>query len=379
MSAPVTLSAPQPAGKLTPVKWEGVSFINNIAYTKEGLHVWRAYGISPGKFVPWSNFRQQVGSLPQLNKQKQSSSAEVSFQTAKARSKPKQKPVLEEAPQNRNNSDDDESCNDERSDLFFCPEEGCVKSFVQYLSLEKQLDCGKHKYALEHETLYDKAMTMYATKLERDLGVLPEIVDDGASMSVEGDGSVLPMGWALKSAEVQRKNLTVAQKNYLTEVFQVGERTGKKAYPTSVSKAMRRVKHSDGSNIVDKCDYLTPLQIAGFFSRLSAKKTYSVEQSSEEEEPERNELITEKAIEEMSNEVTKALALQHPIMYETYNICEIVGQCRLAKFSIRTLQNICAALELDVASMTGKRKQPEIIEGVVARCGCKTSKADQNM
>ena len=54
---------------------------------------------------------------------------------------------------------------------------------------------------------------------------------------------------------------------------------------------------------------------------LSAKKTYSVEQSSEEEEPERNELITEKAIEEMSNEVTKALALQHPIINETYHIC----------------------------------------------------------
>ena len=50
---------------------------------------------------------------------------------------------------------------------------------------------------------------------------------------------------------------------------------------------MRRVKHSDGSNIFDKRYYLTPLQIAGFFSRLSAKKTYSVEQSSEEEEPER--------------------------------------------------------------------------------------------
>ena len=220
---------------------------------------------------------------------------------------------------------------------------------------------------------------MYATKLERGHGVLPEIVDDGAPMSVEGDGSVLPMGWAFKSEGVQRKNLTVAQKNYLTEVFQAGERTGQKVDPTSLSKAMRRVRHSDGPNIFDKCD-VTPLQIAGFFSRLSAKKTYNLEQSSEEEEPEGNELITEEAIEEMSKEVTKALALQHPIMYETYNICEIVGQSKLAKVSIRTMQNICAACaELDVASMTGKCKQPDIIEGVVARCGCKTSKADQNM
>ena len=130
----VTVSGPQPAAKSTPVKWEGVSFINNIAYTKEGLHVWRAYGIGSGKFVPWSNFHQQVGSLPQLNKQKQSSSAEVSSKL------PKPKPVLEEAPQNRNNSNEDESCNDEGSNLFFCPEEGCVKSFVQYSSLEKHLD-----------------------------------------------------------------------------------------------------------------------------------------------------------------------------------------------------------------------------------------------
>ena len=76
----VTVSGPQPAEKSTPVKWEGVSFINNIAYTKEGLHVWRAYGIGSGKFVTWSNFRQQV--VPQLNKQKQSSST-VSFQLPK--------------------------------------------------------------------------------------------------------------------------------------------------------------------------------------------------------------------------------------------------------------------------------------------------------
>ena len=88
-----------------------------------------------------------------------------------------------------------------------------------------------------------------------------------ASMSVEGNASVLPMGWVLKSAGVQRKNLTVAQKNYLTEVFQVGERTGQKADPTSVSKAMRRVKHSDGSNIFDKCDTTTNSRI--FFSLVS--------------------------------------------------------------------------------------------------------------
>ena len=148
----MTVNGPQPVAKSTPVKWEGVSFINNIAYTNEGLHVWRAYGIGSGKFLSWSNFHQQtVGLLPQLIKCEKSSKSEVSFQAVKARRQPKQKPVLEKASPNGDNSDD-ESC-DKKTDLFFCPEEGCIKSFQQYSSLEKHLDCGKHKYALEHETL----------------------------------------------------------------------------------------------------------------------------------------------------------------------------------------------------------------------------------
>ena len=100
------------------MKWEGVSFINNIAYTDEGLHVWRAYGIGSGKFLSSSNFHQQtVGLLPQLNKCEKSSKSEVSFQAVKARRQPKQKPALEKASPNGDNSDD-ERC-DKESDLFF--------------------------------------------------------------------------------------------------------------------------------------------------------------------------------------------------------------------------------------------------------------------
>ena len=60
----------------------------------------------------------------------------------------------------------------------------------------------------------------------------------------------------------------------------------------------------------------------------------------------------------MSKEVTKALALQHPIMYKTYNICEIVGQSRLAKISdSNTAEHLCSLRTrcTNVASMNGKR------------------------
>ena len=87
----------------------------------------------------------------------------------------------------------------------------------------------------------------------------------------------------------------------------------------------------------------------------------------------------------MFKEVAKALTLQHPIVYKTYNICEIVDHSKLAKFSIQTLKNICAALELNVASMTGKcsnlmwKLLKALWPGVAVKLVQSSNKADQNM
>ena len=188
--------------------------------------------------------------------------------------------------------DSDEESSEKRSGLFYCPEEGCVKSFQQYSSLEKHLDCDTHKYALEHETLYDKAMVMHAAKLEHGAGVVPETADGDLIISLEDEGPALPMGWALKSATVTRKNLTAAQKTYLTEVFQEGKRTGQKADPANISKAMRRAKHSNGSSANSRI----------FFS-LDSEKTYSTGS----EGVERHEADKEKDLQELTEEEMKTV------------------------------------------------------------------------
>jgi len=54
----------------------------------------------------------------------------------------------------------------------------------------------------------------------------------------------------------------------------------------------------------------------------------------------------------------KTFAFQHPIIFENYNICEIVCQSKLSKFSIGMLREICTELEVDISSITSKRKQP---------------------
>ena len=41
---------------------------------------------------------------------------------------------------------------------FFCSEEGCIKSYQRHSSLQKHLECGRYKYVLEYETLFDRAV-----------------------------------------------------------------------------------------------------------------------------------------------------------------------------------------------------------------------------
>ena len=39
------------------VKWDVVSFVNDVQYGEEGVRVWRSgYKIGSGEFIPWSKF-----------------------------------------------------------------------------------------------------------------------------------------------------------------------------------------------------------------------------------------------------------------------------------------------------------------------------------
>ena len=151
--------------------------------------------------------------------------------------------------------DDDSSESDDESGLFFCREEGCTRSFQRFSSLQKYLDYGSHKCALERETLYDKAMLGYAAKLEQ--GATAEVLEiPTADIHLEQPHeSVLQKEWVLKSTK-QRKRLSEKQRKYLLDVYQIGESTGHKAEPASVARSMRMSKNSDGSLLFDASEFL---------------------------------------------------------------------------------------------------------------------------
>ena len=59
--------------------------------------------------------------------------------------------------------------------VFCYPEEGCVKTFARYSSMQRHLDFEKHQRALERSTLLDKAAIGYAQRLEGQCEAVPEL------------------------------------------------------------------------------------------------------------------------------------------------------------------------------------------------------------
>ena len=117
--------------------------------------------------------------------------------------------------------------------------------------------------------------------------------------------------------------------------FQIGERTGLKADPASVATAMRKAKDVNGKRLFHSTEFFTAQQVASFFSRLAAKKTTDedTEDDDEDEDPTAH-VQRENHLQEMRDIVT-SMSIQnaHPIVYDSFNNCELVQKSKLALFS----------------------------------------------
>jgi hypothetical protein len=58
----------------------------------------------------------------------------------------------------------------------------------------------------------------------------------------------LAMGWALKSSS-KKARFSKKQKDYLIGKFQIGEKTGQKADPSSVARAMLTARNVNGERM----------------------------------------------------------------------------------------------------------------------------------
>ena len=157
LCGPLTIPDPNPFPK-----WDSVSLLNDIKFYSEEMRIWRAYGVGDGKVIPYSNFHLKgIIELPFFDKASDIAISDLSFSELKPRRRQVDECGTSEtvASAESNSETDDDT-------LLTCPEEGCVKTFQRFSSLHKHLDGGSHKYALERESLLDKAMLRYAENLE---------------------------------------------------------------------------------------------------------------------------------------------------------------------------------------------------------------------
>ena len=237
--------------------------------------------------------------------------------------------------------------------------------------MQRHLDFGKHPHALERSTLLDKAAIGYAHRLEGQCEAVPEL---DAVTEPPSCHDMLPKDWALKLSAPRRCRFTYKQKTYLTEKFQQGEQSRRKSDPASVARSMMSSVDSQQKRMFSSEELLTASQVAGFFSRLAAKKSLFNDDDLEEE----IECATQEAnIEELTSEVSRELLLGHPNMWDKYNLCQMTsrGKLNTTKLSVAKLRDICAGLDIAV-DVSIKRKQPyaDKIEEYCEKCRCKTDK-----
>ena len=239
-----------------------------------------------------------------------------------------------------------------------------------FSSLQHHLDLGKHKRALENETLLDRAVLDYADRLQEQFCCIPQIqVTKRLNLTTQ---SSLPMGWALKSSHVRRTRFTEKQKDYLTSKFRIGETTGQKADALSVAKSMMTARDSNGNRFFASSEFLTGQQVSSFFSRLASKRTLENDEMTGSDIVENQNVDDEEAFSELRSKILQEVDLTHPICYDSYNICELIADSKLSKFAIQMLQNICEHFDIPITDIKIKSKAP-YIERLIAfgkKCTC---------
>ncbi|KAK3730271.1 hypothetical protein QZH41_016443, partial [Actinostola sp. cb2023] len=341
-----------------PVKWEGVSSLNNFLYSGSAVTVWRAYDVGNGKKVEEELSPARVsrsGSFSQIF-------SEGTFMEVSQRRSSKQRQRAPAQPPTDSDSDSDAS-ESGLDRLFQCPNEGCIKVYQRHSGLENHLSYGKCELQEERHTLLDKAKSLYHEKLMEGAtagaSLPPNTVDAQASYDVPPT-----QGWALKFTR-KATRFNDSQKKYLDEKFGIGQQTGHKLDPANVARDMRFAKGTSGAKLFSLKEFLTAQQIQSYFSRKAAK----LRQQTVEDEGAARE---QQQYCETRAAVQRDVGLQHPITYDHYDLCAMHTSQKLNHLSLALLRLMCEHFDIDISHIKARRKAPytALLTSVLEECSC---------
>ena len=187
--------------------------------------------------------------------------------------------------------------------------------------------------------------------------------------------NILGKGWALKQSKCS-KHFPPKVKDYLEARYLAGEKSGRKADPAQVVANMRTARNEDSDRLFARHEWLNGTQIKGFFSRMTAKRRkQNVPNGSDalsDTDVECLECETEHAAK--VEEILQQIAVNHPIMYDVYDLCEYHKQSKMSSFGVKMLKEICKHFDLSVKSNDRKQSLISKIELMLLECTCSTSK-----
>lgn len=337
-----------------------ISLLYNFKYEPSGIRIWKGYDIGEGKVHTYKDLqaeRQDIESLKVL-------------QPFGPRNK--ELGVISTTPSTQ-------------SEIFSCSESTCILTFKSEREAQAHMDTGRHVRELESVSLYDTIRKKWAERVTGISNVVrptPEnfVEEEEAGQSITTDAR--SMGWALKVSK-KRPRLGEKVKAFLIEKFEMGERSGNKADPLSVSREMKLKKDQTGKLFFAPDEWKTAQQIKSFFSRYSAtlrQQRMGIDLGVEAAEQEKEELA-EEDLEALETEATlqdlRSAVLdevnrpEHPIQVGQINICQLSQDGKLNSLKITQLKAICNTLELEInGSQARKKGFIEPLEELVKRCDC---------
>ena len=338
-------------------KLPNFSSFHNFEYHEDGITVWKAFGIGKGKTFLNSTVYNTHQKATQLK-------SEIKFSKVEGRQQ-KSKSTVQE-----NNLEDN-------NDLYNCTETHCNYTFSSFQDLEHHMDLGQHSRVVNNETVYDTIRREWARKCDNINSKLASASSLVKEM-VEGQ-TELQQGWALSKPRTGGVRFSPKVREYLIKKFDLGELTGNKADPLQVACDMRNSRNESGDRHFTREEWLTKTQVKGFFSRLAKlRKNGGACKSRNDEELFDEDLVEDleddkeekETREELINSIVGKIATTHPILYDTYNLCELQANDRISVFKVKMLKDICKHFELKISSKEKKIDLVNTIRNFVKKCSC---------
>ena len=141
---------------------------------------------------------------------------------------------------------------------------------------------------------------------------------------------------------------------------------------------MRNARNVKNERRFQRKEWLSKTQIKGFFSRLAKKKRSSKDGDSYQEEEEDSpammndiqEEIRELEICSLIEEIEEEIGLQHPIVYDTFNLCQYFQEGKIGNFNVKLLKGMLSFFEIPFRSKQVKAELVELLCEVIRDCKC---------